>query len=99
AELGYLLSMKWASHLAAAENFVRVGDYKSALSHCTAAAAARPDDVFIASRLVNAMAREGKADEARASAQRLLRITKGSPDAVKLLAWTYRYGGEEKRLL
>ncbi len=98
-ELNYLLNMQWATHLAAAENDARVGDFHAALPHYRAAAAARPDDPFIASRLVNALAHDGQTQAAQQAAMALLAASHGGEDSLRLLAWTYQSAGQEKRLV
>ena len=57
--MNYLLNMQWATHLSAAENDARIGNYHTALPHYRAASSARPEDPFIASRLVSALGRDG----------------------------------------
>ncbi len=95
AELSYLINMHWASHLAAAENFARLGDYHAALPHYKSAGAARPDDAFIGSRLVNALVHDGQMVLAKNAALTLVSATRGSEDAVKLLGWTYQAAGRQ----
>jgi tetratricopeptide (TPR) repeat protein len=99
AELSYLINMQWASHLAAAENYARLGDYHAALGHYRLAAEARPDDAFIGSRLVNALVHDGQGPAARTAALALVTAAKGSEDGVKLLGWTYRATGHEAELI
>jgi tetratricopeptide (TPR) repeat protein len=98
-ELGYLINMQWAAHLASAENFARLGDYHAALPHYRAAAAARPDDPFITSRLVNALVRDGQPAPAQKAALALVSVTNGGDDAVRLLGWTYQAAGRESDLI
>jgi tetratricopeptide (TPR) repeat protein len=98
-ELSYLINMPWAAHLAAAENDARIGDYHASLPHYRAAAAARPDDTFIASRLINALVRDGQPAPAQKAALTLVTATSGGEDAVRLLAWTYQAAGRQADLI
>jgi tetratricopeptide (TPR) repeat protein len=94
-ELSYLIDEQWASALAAAENFARVGEYAGALPHYEKAATEQPKDAFIASRTINALVHTGRAEAARERALALVAGSGGTDDAIKLLGWTYRVSGRE----
>ena len=98
-ELSYLITMLWASHLAAAENYARLGSFGPAVPHYQFAAAARPEDVFIGSRLVNALVHDNKPLLAKKAALALLASTHASDDAIKLLGWSYGVAGTESSLI
>jgi tetratricopeptide (TPR) repeat protein len=99
AEMSFLMNMQWAVQLAIAENALRLGDYHSALDHYRAAGTGRPSDIFISSRLVNALVHDGQMDAAQQAALALVTITKGSDDSVKLLAWVYAAAGRQANLV
>jgi len=98
-ELSYLISMQWAAHLSAAENFVRAGDVHEALAHYQAAAKDQPQDAFVVSRFVNALMHEDNREAALAQALVFLNNSAGSEDAIRLLAWAYRAAGRENLLI
>ncbi len=106
-ELSYLIDEEWATHLSAGENYAVVGEYAAALRHYRTAAESQSRDVFIASRLVNALSHTGNLGAARAEALALLAAVRteasgndaDTQDAIRLVAWTYRASGLEKALI
>lgn len=98
-ELSYLIDEQWASALASAENFTRVGEYAGALPHYERAALAQPRNAFILSRYVNALVQAGKPDLAREKALAFVANSSAHDDAIKLLGWAYRASGHENDLV